>query len=180
MILPPLAFRLFSHIIIPMLNCSPVFPQYKKSLPNAQSSAKKNVREGLDMIASNGIILTAHKIIFYHFFSIKLIIFSHQRKRNGSILSAFFSLYPSSTARITAGADRPCGSIQDKQKTTTEAAIERQCINDGKVRRKRNYGSAVGFLEVKPLSGYFEERRGYRGEKKLLSEKSSFSPLIRY
>ena len=93
------------------------------------------------------------------------------------MLSAFFSLYPSSTARITAKADRPCGSIQDKQKTTTEAAIERQCINDGKVRRKRNYGSAVGFLGVKPLSGYFEERRG---GKKLLSEKSSFSPLIRY
>jgi len=122
MILPPLAFRLFSHIIIPMLNCSPVFPQYKKSLPNAQSSAKKNVREGLDMIASNGIILTAHssqltahKIIFYHFFSIKLIIFSHQRKRNGSILSAFFSLYPSSTARITAEVDRLFGLIRGSE-----------------------------------------------------------------
>jgi len=36
----------------------------------------------------------------------------------------------------------------------------------------------VGFLGVKPLSGYFEERRGCRGGKELLSEKSAVPPLI--
>ena len=35
-----------------------------------------------------------------------------------------------------------------------------------------------GFLGVKPLSGYFEERRGHRGGKELLSEKSAVPPLI--
>ena len=38
----------------------------------------------------------------------------------------------------------------------------------------------VGFLGVTPLSGYFEERRGYRGGKELLSEKSAVPPLIEY
>ena len=38
----------------------------------------------------------------------------------------------------------------------------------------------MGFLGVTPLSGYFEERRGYRGGKELLSEKSAVPPLIEY
>jgi|GEM_PF-2377241 len=41
------------------------------------------------------------------------------------------------------------------------------------------HGSLVGFLGVKPLSGYFEERRGLRGGKELLSEKSAVPPLIK-
>ena len=32
--------------------------------------------------------------------------------------------------------------------------------------------------KTKPLSGYFEERRGCRGGKELLSEKSAVPPLI--
>jgi hypothetical protein len=48
------------------------------------------------------------------------------------------------------------------------------------------YGFLMGFLGVKPLSSYFEERRDHRGGKnqrsfevkELLSEKSSFPPLI--
>ena len=43
-----------------MLSCRSAYPQHKNSLPKAQSPAKKNIREGLDMSLTGGIILTAH------------------------------------------------------------------------------------------------------------------------
>ena len=43
-----------------MLSCRSAYPQHKNSLPKAQSSAKKNIREGLDMSLTGSIILTAH------------------------------------------------------------------------------------------------------------------------
>ncbi|WP_038109309.1 RHS repeat-associated core domain-containing protein, partial [Treponema pedis] len=42
----------------------------------------------------------------------------------------------------------------------------------------KSYKKGSGFLRAEPLSSSFEDRRGYRGGKKLLSDKSVFSPLI--
>ena len=57
---PPLAFPHFSAYTYPMLTRAPVFPQHQSPLPNAQNPAKKNIRKGVDMIATSAIILTAH------------------------------------------------------------------------------------------------------------------------
>ena len=56
----PLAVSPFYLYNIPMSGCKTELPQHKKALPNAQNPAKKNIREGVDMIATSAIILTAH------------------------------------------------------------------------------------------------------------------------
>ena len=49
---------IFAYIILPISSCSSELPQYKKSLPNAQSPAY--LQKGLDTRVVPNIILTAH------------------------------------------------------------------------------------------------------------------------
>ena len=61
---PSLAPSPFCLYNIPMSGCRTGFPQHYPPLPKTQNPAKKNIREGVDMIATSAIIYSF--ILFQH------------------------------------------------------------------------------------------------------------------